>query len=55
MNKHVSALMLLAGASLAHAHEGHGLPGLSHWHAGDVALLLAGIGAIGLWLMRRNK
>ena len=54
MNKHFS-LLLLAGAGLAQAHEGHGLPGLSHWHATDTALLLAAVAAIGLWLMRRNK
>ncbi len=55
MSKHVFALMLVAGASLAQAHTGHGLPGMSHWHATDVALLLAAIGAAGLWLMHRNK
>jgi hypothetical protein len=55
MNKHFFALLLAAGASVAHAHAGHGLPGLSHWHATDVALLLAAIGAVGLWLLRRSK
>ncbi len=54
MNKHVSTLVLLAGAGLAQAHEGHGLPGLSHWHASDVALVLAAVGAFGLWLARRK-
>jgi hypothetical protein len=55
MTKHFSALMLVAGASLAQAHEGHGLPGLSHWHASDVALLLAVVAAVGVWLARRGK
>jgi hypothetical protein len=55
MNKHFSALMLVACASLAQAHEGHGLPGASHWHASDAALLLAVVAAVGLWLARRGK
>jgi len=55
MSKHFSTLMLAAGAGLAQAHEGHGLPGLSHWHAGDVALVLAAVAVAGLWLARRNK
>ena len=54
MIKHFSSLALLAGAGLAQAHDGHGLPGLSHWHASDVALLLAIVGAVGLWLARRK-
>ena len=54
MNKHFSTLVLIACAGLAQAHEGHGLPGPSHWHAGDVALLLAIVGAAGLWLARRK-
>ncbi len=54
MNKHFSALVLVAGASLAQAHEGHGLPGLSHWHASDVSLVLAAVAALGLWLARRK-
>ena len=56
MTKHLSALMLMAGASLAQAHIGHGLPGTAHWHAGDL-LLLAGLAlaaAAGLWLLRRD-
>jgi uncharacterized iron-regulated membrane protein len=54
MQKQLSALALLACASLAQAHEGHGLPGLSHWHIGDVALVLAAVAAAGLWLARRK-
>jgi hypothetical protein len=54
MIKHLSALALLAGTNLAQAHGGHGLPGLSHWHASDVALLLAAVGGLGLWLARRK-
>ena len=40
----------------AHAHEGHGLPGSSHWHASDVLLplLVAACAALGWWLGRRK-
>lgn len=39
----------------AQAHEGHGMPGLSHWHAGDGTLYLVGAAiAAGLWLARRK-
>ena len=47
------ALFLCAAAQ---AHEGHGLPGISHWHASD-ALLLVGVVAVaaaGLWWSRRK-
>jgi hypothetical protein len=54
MIKHLSALALLTGTTLAQAHGGHGLPGLSHWHASEVALLLAAAGLLGLWLARRQ-
>ena len=54
MHKHCSALALLAVTGLAQAHAGHGLPGLSHWHASDVALLLAAVAVLGLWLARRK-
>ena len=56
MNKHWMTLVGLAGTGLAQAHEGHGLPGWSHWHAGDVGVLLALAAAIGLglWLSRRQ-
>ena len=52
MNKHFLALALLTGAQWAQAHPGHGMPGTSHWHIGDAALVLAAIGALGLWLAR---
>ena len=54
MNKHLFALALLAAPGLALAHGGHGLPGLSHWHATDTALVLAAAAALGLWLLRRK-
>lgn len=48
------ALMLHAPAALA--HEGHGLPGSSHWHAGDV-LLFVGVVAVAAvaWMASRRK
>ena len=46
MNKRFSFSMLAAWAGLAQAHDGHGLPGASHWHAGDVALLLHNLGVV---------
>ena len=52
----LAALAVLASTGLAQAHEGHGLPGLSHWHAGDVGVLLAlaAVIGLGLWLSRRK-
>ncbi len=47
------ALLLCAAAQ---AHEGHGLPGISHWHATDTLLLIgaAAVAAAGLWWSRRK-
>jgi hypothetical protein len=41
---------------LALAHEGHGLPGASHWHATDtLGLLLVGaVAAAAAWWLRRK-
>jgi hypothetical protein len=40
----------------ASAHEGHGLPGPSHWHATDtLGLLLVVALAAGAWLLNRRK
>ena len=42
-------MLAIAAAHAARAHEGHGLPGPSHWHASDVlgfvalAAIVAGI------------
>ncbi len=50
-----AALLAWAGTA-AQAHEGHGLPGISHWHATD-ALVLVGVVAVaaaGLWWSRRK-
>ena len=50
-----AALLAWAGTA-AQAHEGHGLPGISPWHATD-ALVLVGVVAVaaaGLWWSRRK-
>ena len=52
-------LILLAGAAfsaaVATAHEGHGIPGASHWHAGDTGVVLAAIAvAAALWFKLRK-
>jgi hypothetical protein len=49
-----SALALSAVA--AQAHEGHGLPGVGHWHASDTVglLLVAMLAAGALWFTRRK-
>jgi hypothetical protein len=48
------ACTLAAGASLA--HEGHGMPGDSHWHATDALGFAAAIGAalVLAWWSRRK-
>ena len=56
MNKHLMTLGGLACAGFVQAHEGHGLPGQSHWHADDVAVLLTLVAVLGLgrWLFGRK-
>jgi hypothetical protein len=54
MNKLLFTLVLLTGALGVQAHGGHGMPGNAHWHIADVALVLAAVGALGLWLARRK-
>ena len=58
--KLIQTLALMLGTGLTHlqalAHEGHGLPGFSHWHDTDVfgfvavALLVAGA----IWMRGRK-
>jgi hypothetical protein len=50
-----AAMLTLAGMAVQ-AHEGHGMPGSSHWHVTD-ALVLVGalaVAAAGLWWSRRK-
>lgn len=56
MNKALTALHLCLAATLASAHEGHGLPGISHWHATDVVVVLGLVAAVAaaVWFGRRK-
>jgi hypothetical protein len=47
---------LAALAGLAQAHEGHGLPGASHWHASDTVgyVVLVAVIAAAWWSTRRK-
>ncbi len=49
-------LAALLASAPALAHEGHGAPSASHWHATDtVGLLLAlGLAGVALWFLRRK-
>ena len=52
----VLSAALLALPLLAQAHDGHGAPGDSHWHATDtwgLLVTLTGIAAV-MWLGRRK-
>jgi len=56
--KHTTLILTvgLLAVQTAHAHEGHGLPGISHWHSTDVlgfvvvAALIAGV----IWFKGRK-
>lgn len=55
MNKLLAASAAFT-ATWAQSHEGHGLPGASHWHATDVlGLVLAVAVAAGAWWWTRRK
>ena len=55
MNKLLAAAAALT-ATRAQAHEGHGLPGASHWHATDaLGLVLVVALAAGAWWWTRRK
>jgi hypothetical protein len=48
-------LSLLLGSVAAQAHEGHGLPGVSHWHALDAgSVAVVAIFFVGLWLLGKK-
>ena len=49
-------MLAIAAAHAARAHEGHGLPGPSHWHASDVlgfVALAAIVAGIAWWRGRK--
>ncbi len=49
-------LLILAAAHAARAHEGHGLPGPSHWHASDaLGFIVAAVMAAGIFWWRGRK
>ena len=52
----LTAAFLASAVTAAQAHEGHGLPGISHWHATDTLLLVGvvAVAAAGLWWSRRK-
>jgi hypothetical protein len=52
----LAAASLVASSLTAQAHEGHGLPGVSHWHASDTLgwLAVAVIAAVALVWGRRK-
>jgi hypothetical protein len=58
MKQHLFATLaaLAALATTAQAHEGHGMPGASHWHASDAVgcAVLAAVVAAALWSTRRK-
>jgi hypothetical protein len=39
----------------AQAHEGHGLPGTSHWHVTDLLGFMGSVAAVGGLLWWRNR
>ena len=49
-----STALLLCVCAAATAHEGHGLPGTSHWHATDTwgFALVAALAALAIWSSR---
>jgi hypothetical protein len=56
MNKLLMAAAAALTAAAAQAHEGHGLPGASHWHATDALglVLVVALAAGAAWWIRRK-
>ena len=52
----IAAYAMSTRASIAFAHDGHGLAG-SHWHATDVLgfVVVGGLAAAAIWVSRKNK
>jgi hypothetical protein len=53
--KRISALLASAAALPALAHQGHGMPGVSHWHATDTwgLAVVIGLAALAIWFSRK--
>ena len=51
------SVSLASLAVQAHAHEGHGIAGASHWHATDTfgLIALAAVVALVVWFTRGGK
>ncbi|MFM2066392.1 MAG: hypothetical protein RLZZ584_1301 [Pseudomonadota bacterium] len=48
-------LTLLLTSATALAHEGHGLPGVNHWHAIDAgSIAVVAMFFVGLWLLGKK-
>ncbi len=58
--KSIRTLTLILCAAMAHvpvlAHEGHDMPGVSHWHSTDVVgfVAVAGLIAYAIWMKGRK-
>jgi hypothetical protein len=52
----LTGLLITLCTTAAQAHEGHGLPGLSHWHGTDAwgFMAVAAIAATAAWLKGRK-
>lgn len=50
----MTAVLTATGA--VHAHEGHGLPGISHWHSTDIwgFMAVAALIAAAVWMKGRK-
>jgi hypothetical protein len=55
--KHLIQWACLWCANASWAHEGHGMPGQSHWHASDVLGFVVALGVIVamVWLNGRDR
>ena len=55
--KHLIQWTCWFSAGACWAHEGHGLPGSSHWHVSDVLGFVVALGVIGamIWLNGRDR
>ncbi|MDZ7939128.1 MAG: hypothetical protein U5M53_12965 [Rhodoferax sp.] len=52
----IASCLTTTGASVAFAHDGHGLGG-THWHATDVwgFVVVGALSALAIWIARKGK